>query len=487
MAHATRREVPESESAVGIAERELLSALMSDPSVIQGVREAGLSGADFQNPRLGVLASHLFELADEGRDVADLVGVVREAERRGRLESIGGSPFIADVRDYAGTSASANVRARQVRTFAIEREMTLLHERAAQGQRDDTTTRRLAALEAERTALDGATRQNVEGLGFTGMRLRALAERKDPESPLPALFDAYPALHVLVGRPKTAKTTFGLHLAQSWCCGVPPWTEAHALPGTRALVVSAEQSARRIVSTLRRLAQWHSEDPRDAWPERLVLFARDRDLTREAAGLFKLDPAGLALLRRMLQSAADAGDPFGLVLLDSLSRLKPAEAEENDADAMTAFLDPLAAIGADLGAYVVLIHHEGHAERANPVTAPRGSTSIAAVAQAVWKLEAPDGRPWERTVTVSGNAIESGSLTLRVSGEDAAGKVLFFRPVDPFAEMDLVPFAGLGVTAIAKRLHGERGKPSGSSLRRARDIEAELRRRGMHRRADVDD
>ena len=116
-----------------LAEHELVGALMFDPSVIPRVQESGLSAGDFESPRLGALASLLFELADEGSTYGDLVGVVREADRRGQLGRMGGAPFVAEVLDAAATSATAELRARQVRSFAIEREIDRLHRGAAQG------------------------------------------------------------------------------------------------------------------------------------------------------------------------------------------------------------------------------------------------------------------------------------------------------------------------------------------------------------------
>jgi hypothetical protein len=283
-----------------------------------------------------------------------------------------------------------------------------------------------------------------------------------------------------VGRPKIGKTTLGLHVAQSWACGVSPWQGAPALPGTRALIVSAEQPLRRVAATLSRLAERHQEAPRDDWHDRVEIVARDRALSRSALPLFSLGSDGLRALRSHLERAAKTGDPFGFVLLDSLSRLKPADVEENDADGMTAFLGPLAAMASDLGVYVQLVHHEGHAEGRSTVTAPRGSTSIAAVAQAVWHFELDKNRPNERTLTSTGNAIETTRLSFRVAPDDQPGKVAFFTPADPFAGADIDELLPAGETSsyseVAERWLGSK---SGPARTRAQQLVSHWRALGL--------
>ena len=477
-----RRERPAADEVVRATERDVIGSLLLDPSRILAIAEI-VSDRDFSDPRLGLLLQRMTEVSRDGRP-ATLPVLADELDQRDELERIGGKVALCELADDAVSSAWVVEHARLVRRLSLERQVVLLHERCAAGSREAGNLDELVRLEEEIESLDAPPAGAVERIGFSGAALRSLADRPEPPSPLPGFLDNCPSLHVLVGRPKTGKTTLGLHLAQSWARGVAPWTGAPVLPGSRALVLSAEQPLRRVVATLRRLADWHTEDQRDGWEDRLVIVARDRALSREAAALLKLDPPGLALLRRVLQSAADAGDPFGFVLLDSLSRLKPSEAEENDADAMSAFLGPLAALATDLGAYVQLIHHAGHADRANPVTAPRGSTSIAAVAQAVWKLEPVEGRPWERAVTASGNAIENSTLTLEVAPKCEPGKVLYFRPADPFAQYDidaLIPAgSALSLNRIAQKLTGDDGKvASGAAQRRARDLVAHWVRLGL--------
>ena len=65
------------------------------------------------------------------------------------------------------------------------------------------------------------------------------------------------------------------------------------------------------------------------------------DLHEELHALMRLNKAGLNSMNQLLTEAADAGDPVGLVVLDSLSQLRPdpASSTPNPMTFTTAFLD----------------------------------------------------------------------------------------------------------------------------------------------------
>ena len=207
------------------------------------------------------------------------------------------------------------------------------------------------------------------------------------------------------------------------------------LPGTRALVISAEQSLQRVRRDPRQLAEWNREQPRDGWEDRIVIVARDRELSRVGARqLLTLDERGLALLRRA--SSTRPGMPATPSASCSSTRSRGssrARREENDNDAMTALLDPLQALATDLGVYVLAIHHEPHAERADPVGAARGASTISAVPQVLWRLaQAPD-LPNRRELLVAGNEVERGSITFEVALRPTPGASTSSRPPTPSA------------------------------------------------------
>jgi hypothetical protein len=371
-------------------------------------------------------------------------------------------PGIAEVADAAEPSWSAVHHARRIRRLALERQERRLLELAAQDPADadarDTLKRTQEELETlEHEGLD------LGSLAFTGDRLRSLRERPQPESPLADLLDPMPCLAVAAGQPKVGKTTLALLLAQAWGAGVLPWDDAEALPGTRALVVSAEQPAARIDATMRRLDTTHADLTRDGWTERVVVVARDAELPAPLRRLLVLGDGGLAALRSGLLQAKRAGDPFGLVVLDSLSRLKPPDVEENDNDGMSRWLDALQRLAEDLGVWIVLIHHAGHADRDGAVGASRGASAIGAVAQVTWKLERAAATPRQRRLHVAGNAVRTTTLDFVVAPDDAPeGEIVYFRRLnvlDTYKLEDLLDVGeSVATNAIAWRIEGREPK-----------------------------
>lgn len=382
-----------------------------------------------------------------------------------------------------------------VRAGSLRRQIQHAHARLARDFGDDGAAADLRRLTEELKEIDGGTatpeaRDHVAALdlsaaGFTGARIRALRERPQLASPLPGFLDPEPHLHVVCGRPKSAKTTLVLALGRAWCLGLAPWEGAPALPGSRFLVISREQAATRIDAVVRRMQAFALRGDHDGWTDRTTIIARDAELCPEARRLLTLDDTGLALLHASLAKARSDGDPYGLVLLDSLSRLKPPDVEERDNDALTAWLDRLEEIASSTGSYVLLIHHQGHTgdpTRSEARSAGRGASSIAAVAQVVWLLERSATAPNQRILKVDGNAILPAEITLEVASETAdVGAVHYFRPCDPIAahsiDDHLTAGEEISTSELAWRLSGktrETGKrPPGT----AQELAARLRDR----------
>ncbi len=272
---------------------------------------------------------------------------------------------------------------------------------------------------------------------YTGTAFAALhAHTSSAKSPLPGILDAEPSLHLLTGKPKSGKTTFALHLAVAWSQGLAPWRGAPSLPGSRALIISAEQTATRLERVLRRVTDSAQLGSCAAWSHRIYLAAKssrgfdhagvDVDAMR---CLLSLDANGLGALRRGLDFEQAGPDPIGFLVLDSLSRLKPAGISENEADWISPWLDDLQALAADYGLYTILIHHTGHANRSGAAASARGSSAIGAVAQVALRLDRDERRPRERTLTAEGNEIERGSHVFEVADAEAPEwHVDYFRP-----------------------------------------------------------
>jgi hypothetical protein len=175
------------------------------------------------------------------------------------------------------------------------------------------------------------------------------------------------------------------------------------------------------------------------------------------------------------------------VVLDSLSRLVPEGFDENDNSHMTAWLAPLQELAEELGAYIVTIHHVGHADRNEARTAGRGASAIAAVAQAVWLLENSTDDPRQRKLHIQGNAVPETRLLFSVAGEkNEPGAILYWRPADPLEAYSLDELVAEGeeisTTGLAWRLQGEervKGKsPKGQYQRKAAQLRESWLRTG---------
>jgi hypothetical protein len=422
--------------------------------------------SDLSELRLRLIYAAQRELWSEGHDCS-MESVIDRLDKRGELGTVGGPVVLFEVGDEVATSALVPEHARRVARHGCERELRLLHGGAAIDPCDPKIRNEIAAIETRLLEVERGV-LSVDDVGFSGDRLRAIRGRPQSISPLPGVLDPEPHLHVLSGKPKTGKTTFALMLARAWVAGVRPWPGTGKLPGSRALVISREQPVGRLDQTLRRLAG-HSEDgSMDQWTDRISLVARDRELGPTGRRLLTLDEDGLSLLQSVLLAARDQDDPFGLVVLDSLSRLKPPGIEEMDNDGMSHWLDRIEKIAIESDTYVILIHHAGHttlANRREARSSPRGASSIAAVAQVLWLLE-QTSNPRHRRLKVDGNAILSTEITLQVCGDDAeAGSLDYFRPINPLDGYDidrlLDPSEEITSSRLAWRIAGKEPEKSG--------------------------
>ncbi|MEX2205497.1 MAG: AAA family ATPase [Myxococcota bacterium] len=337
---------------------------------------------------------------------------------------------------------------------------------------------------------DAAAQLDLETIGFSGATLRALSQRPKRVSPLDGFLDSDPSVTVVVAKPKTGKTSLSLHIGRCWAERTAPWPGASPLPGKdisdRVLLINAEQSAQQVNATALRLQDGADArgqfEVKDCWPERTTLVARDAELTSEARKLLCLDEVGREVLAKVLSAARSAGDPFGLVVIDSLSRAKPRDAEENSNDDMTKFIDALAALATEFGVWVLLIHHAGHTgdkSRGEARSAGRGASAIEACAATAWLVERGENAQQVK-LSVDGNAVLSRELYFEVAQPDDPPRyVLYFLPVDTLAAYKvtdyLKPLEQVSQTELAHRLTEakggtRKGSPAGGYKRLARAL-----------------
>jgi hypothetical protein len=465
-------------------ERRLVAQVLIDPSVVGQV--GGIVGnADFTDPRAAKIFEAIIRLSRGGQEITP-PAAFNELDRVGDLHSIGGPGAVAEILELEATAVGAIDAARGIRRRALKKRERGLHLRASTGERLEETREELKQVESDLAALDGGA-EDLQSLGFSGDRLRETRERPQPESPLPGILDTEPSLHGIVGRPKSGKTRFSIWLAMSWAQGVAPWEGAPEFPGTRALVISAEQSLSRVDWACRSLDLFAYRGSRETWTDNLTIVARDRDLTPTERRLLRLDDSGRGLLRQVLLQAKEKGEPFGFVVLDSLSRLKPHDLEESNPDHQTQFLEPLQELAEESGAYFWLIHHQGHAERTNPVTAGRGGSSQGAVYQVALQLERDSRNPRHRILRVAGNALLDSEQTFEVASEKAEpGAINYFRPIDPMAELvdsidDLIEVGEtINNSELGRRIDGKtEGAPSGQASTKAKYLRQRWQKDGL--------
>jgi len=465
--------------AIHLVEWDLVGALLLDPVAIPDALRHVQPG-DLYDPRLRPVLATLQDMSRAGEPITP-AGVAHELARRGELQAIGGPVTLGKLLDGVVTSAMVEPDSRRVLQASLERQLREAHAEAVRNPRDPDLYRRIREL-YERLGVLHHGPAALASVGFSGDCLRALRERPQPSSPLPGLLDSEPHLHVLSGKTKTGKTTFVLAIARGWGQGISPWPGAPSLPGSRALVVSREQPVVRLDAVLRRLCVFADAGSIERMTDRVTLVGRDPDLDPQGRRLLRLDEEGRTVLRATLQQAKKESDPFGLTVLDSLSRLKPPDVEENDNDAMTAWLDAIEEIAVEFDVYILLIHHVGHSNdpgRSEARSAGRGASAIAACAQVLWLLERCPGNPHQRLLKVDGNVVLNSEHTFEVSGPDAEpGAINYFRPIDPLDEHDIddlcAPGEKLNQTDLAWRVAGKEREPNKRPPGRATSTAASL-------------
>jgi len=472
-----------SKEVVEDLELTIIGKLLLDTSMIPTVLEA-LEPDDLSPPRRAVL--EVLAAQNEAGLPCSLAAVIDDLERADKLDLAGGPAALHELSEREATAADIGDVARRLHRLALESCCRVLHERIALGERSPEIRAELSKVEDQLEALNvGAL--DLADVGFSGARLLELRKRPERVSPFPGLFPPEPALLVLNSKPKVGKTTLAGCIAQAWACGVPPWEGAPDLPGSRALILSNEQPVERVDAMLRRMDTTNGGVSRDKWSARITIVARDPELPKAAARMLTLDETGRALLRQGLLRAKRDGDPYGFIVLDSLSRLTPPGFEENDTAAMTGWLAPLQELAEELETYILVVHHQGHAERDSAVSAGRGSSAIAAVAQAIWLLKKA-GDTKQRTLKVEGNAIIERRFAFEVAGQEAKpGAIIFWKPVDPLKVHDVTEILAVGewinTTELARRIQttplDDDGKPGRSAQDRASELRNKWKEGGL--------
>lgn len=477
----------------GDIEARLVSTCTLDVREVERVARI-ITPRDFLNPRARIVFEALLargiELADPETGLVDLALLAKVLEERRELAAVGGLVGLLEFQQAEAMSSLARVYAHEVRRESIRREMRR-HLASLAQQPDDAEVfaELVGCFDRLREIELGSRLLDAQGVGLTGDQLEALAKEAEPASPLPGFLDPEPSLHVLHGVAKTGKTTLAWLLGLAWATGRAPWEGAPALPGTRVLILSGEQGARKCLRVLRRIARTANLGTFAEWRERVTIVGRRSEMTAIDRRLLRFDAEGLAALRHVLDAAEREGDPFGLVIADSLSRLKPPAAATNDNDDMIGVLDPLAALAIEAGVYVLLIHHDGHSadRQGQAVDGVRGASAIRDVPQALLAVSRVASEPRKRLVRVAGNELPDLAQVFEVAEEwEPEGFINRFRPDSERAlDLDFLFAEGpLSLTEFGRRALGwaPNWPPSGGAKRKAQRILEDFENRGVLRR-----
>jgi hypothetical protein len=209
--------------------------------------------------------------------------------------------------------------------------------------------------------------------------------------------------------------------------------------------------------------------------------------------MLTLDLEGLEVLRRVIEQ-----HEIGFVVLDSSSRLKPADVSENKPDEIGPWLDSLASLAMETRAYVLLIAHTGHQtdrDGGRPISATRGATSYGQVAQVAMTFRREASEPALRVLRAEGNAMEDTTtrfVVADVERGESAGHINRFQPLEARSPEAILASAGMvpGAPPISAAEYTRRThpappnappdwRPSGYAQRKAKDELSTFEKRGL--------
>jgi replicative DNA helicase len=347
------------------AEQAVLGGLMLDSNAWDAVADV-ISAADFYRRDHRLIFEAIAEVA-EIRGTPDVVTITEHLERKGRLEEVGGQPYVLTIaRD---TPSAANVRA-----YAdIIRERSILRQLAAAGAEIaassiDSRGRPASELvdEAERRVFQIAERGSRGRSGFVAVRdiLPQTIDRLDTLHQNPGEIRGVPTgftlldrktaglqpgdLVVIAGRPSMGKSTLAVNIAESAAIarGVPA--------AVFTMEMSSEQMTLRMISSLGRVNQGHL---------RTGNFT-DEDWSRIQGAMAQLSGAPIyldespALTPTELRARArrlkrERG--LGLVIVDYLQLMQVPGTKENRATEISEISRSLKALAKELHVPVIAI------------------------------------------------------------------------------------------------------------------------------------
>jgi replicative DNA helicase len=318
------------------AERSILAAMMLDEGAIGRAVEL-IDASAFYRTAHAKLFEAIVALYEDSQP-ADLITVSEKLRERGDLEAIGGPAFLAQVMEYATTSANVEQYVRIVQAKSVLRQLIKatgeIQQQAYAGSEDTADI-----LDRAEARIFAITDQRVRE-GFTNIRellkptfdnIQKLFERKVQVTGVPSGWDDLDKLTsgwqagdlvILAGRPAMGKTSAALNMAENAAI-------RHGVPvAVFSLEMSKEQLALRLLCS-------QSEVPlhkvrtgflgNEDWP-RLTTGA---GLLTAAPILIDDSPAQTVLEVRAKCRRLKAEGKLGLVVIDYIQLMRSSSPAEN--------------------------------------------------------------------------------------------------------------------------------------------------------------
>jgi replicative DNA helicase len=344
------------------AERSILAAMMLDTSAI-GRAVENIESTSFYRTSHAKIFEALVALYNRN-EAADLITVAEELRKRGDFEAAGGAASLAQIMEYATTTANLEHHIRIVHSKAILRSLiratTEIQQQCYAGQ-DETAT----LLDQAEARIFGITDQRIRQ-GFASIRdllkptfdnIQKLFERKVQVTGVPSGWDDLDKLTsgwqpgdliILAGRPSMGKTSAVLNMAENAAI-------RHNVPvAVFSLEMSKEQIALRLLCSQSevplhkvRTGYLGNED----WP-RLTTGAGL--LTQAPINID--DSAALSVLEiRAKCRRLKAENKLGLVIVDYLQLMRASGPTENRVQEISQISRGLKALAKELSVPIIAL------------------------------------------------------------------------------------------------------------------------------------
>lgn len=386
------------------AEQSVLGAILIDNEALYKALET-LKPDDFYRPAHREIFECMTALSERA-EIIDLLTLKSELERRGKLEEVGGPPYIAALVDIVPTAANVEFHARIVHEKAIARRLLYASMQITARCYDNIEDVDGLVEAAERLIFEVSEARVRES--FSSLKevikgsfktIEGLYDKKGFITGIPTGFielDRFTSglqpsdLIIVAARPSMGKSSFCLNIAQH--VGV---RLREPIPtAIFSLEMSKEQLGIRLLCAEARVDSHRVRTgyvAREDWP-RLYTAAE----TLSAAPIFVDDTPAISVLEMRAKSRRlKAEHGLGLVIVDYLQLMRSTKRHENRQQEITEISRSLKALAKELNVPVIALSQlsravETRADRKPQLSDLRESGSLEQDADVVLFIYRPD-------------------------------------------------------------------------------------------------